>query len=104
MNTHGDFEEFLKLLNEERVEYVIVGGYAVVFHGYIRATNDMDVFFRNTADNIQRMRRALERFGFSTGESAVQEFGDPGVINSSTNLTASRTRGKPLSRSLSEQC
>jgi hypothetical protein len=41
MNIHRDFEEFLRLLKDKRVEYVIMGGYAVGFHGYIRATNDI---------------------------------------------------------------
>ena len=39
MNIHNDFEEFLQLLNAETVEFVIVGGYAVAFHGYARATD-----------------------------------------------------------------
>ncbi len=40
MNVQEDFEEFLKLLNKKKVEYLIVGGYAVAFHGYVRATKD----------------------------------------------------------------
>lgn len=80
MNIHKDFEEFLRYLNEERVEYVIVGGYAVAFHGYLRATNDMDLFFRNTDENIRKLCRALQRFGFSTTESSVREFAEPGVV------------------------
>ena len=47
MNTHKDFEEFLRLLTGQGVDFVIVGGYAVAFHGYVRATQDMDLFFRN---------------------------------------------------------
>ena len=43
MNIQEDFEEFLRLLAEERIEFVIVGGYAVAFHGYVRATQDMDI-------------------------------------------------------------
>jgi len=80
MNIHKDFEEFLRLLREERVEFVIVGGYAVAFHGYAHATNDMDLFFRNTEENIRRLCRALEKFGFSTTESSVREFAEPGII------------------------
>lgn len=80
MNIHSDFEEFLRLLREESVEFVVVGGYAVAFHGYVRATNDMDLFFRNTAENIRRIRIALERFGFSTPESSIREFGEADTI------------------------
>jgi hypothetical protein len=42
MNIQRDFEEFLKLLNKKKVEYVVVGGFAVAFHGYVRATKDME--------------------------------------------------------------
>ena len=66
MNIHNDFEEFLRLLSEENVEYVIVGGYAVAFHGYVRATNDMGLFFRSTEENIRRLCRALNRFDIPT--------------------------------------
>jgi hypothetical protein len=38
MHIHIDFEEFLKFLKEENAEFVIIGGYAVAFHGYVRAT------------------------------------------------------------------
>ena len=45
MTTHPDFEEFLSLLAKHRVEYMLVGGYAVAFHGYPRFTKDLDVFY-----------------------------------------------------------
>jgi hypothetical protein len=44
MNIQQDFEELLKLLEEHKVEYLIVGGYAVAFHGYPRFTKDIDIF------------------------------------------------------------
>ncbi len=80
MNIHNEFEEFLRLLNEENVEFVIVGGYAVAFHGYARATNDIDLFFRNTGENIRKLCRALNRFDIPTGESSVRDFAEPGII------------------------
>jgi predicted nucleotidyltransferase len=80
MNTHKDFEEFLRLLGEEAVEFVIVGGYAVAFHGYARATNDMDLFFRNTEENIRRLCSAIHQFGIPTTESSIREFAEPGII------------------------
>ncbi len=48
MNTQQHFEELLKLLEEEKVDYLIVGGYAVAFHGFPRFTKDIDIFFRNS--------------------------------------------------------
>ncbi|MBN1128647.1 MAG: nucleotidyltransferase [Chitinispirillaceae bacterium] len=80
MNIHQDFEEFLRFLKEENAEYVIVGGYAVAFHGYVRATNDMDLFFRATEKNIVRIRNALKKFGLDTTADQAKEFSDPGSI------------------------
>ncbi|MBD3317957.1 MAG: hypothetical protein GF344_19405 [Chitinivibrionales bacterium] len=47
------------MLGEEKVEFVIVGGYAVAFHDYVRATEDLDLFFRNDPANIDCIRGAL---------------------------------------------
>ena len=58
MNTHPDFEELLRLLEERRVDYMIVGGYAVAFHGYPRFTKDMDIFFETSSENVPRPRCA----------------------------------------------
>ena len=74
MNIHKDFEEFLKYLTDEKVDFVIIGGYAVAFHGYVRATNDMDLFFKNSDKNILKIRNALNKFGISTSESDADEF------------------------------
>ena len=52
-----DFKEFLKLLNENGVKYLLIGGYAVGYHGYSRATNDMDVsmMFRSSRANSRAL-------------------------------------------------
>jgi hypothetical protein len=80
MNIHIDFEEFLKFLKEENAEFAIIGGYAVAFHGYVRATNDMDLFFRATGKNIARIRNALKKFGLPTTAKQAKEFTEPGSI------------------------
>lgn len=80
MKTHNDFEEFLQLLGEENVEFVIVGGYAVAFHGYVRATNGLDVFFRISPENIESITRALNRFGIATDGLRSDELAEPGGI------------------------
>lgn len=57
-----DLDEVMKVLaafERERVEYVLVGGVAVNFHGLIRATEDLDIFVRPTAENVARLRKAL---------------------------------------------
>lgn len=59
-----DFKEFLKLLNSKKIEYLIIGGYAVGFHGYPRATGDMDVWIAANEKNAMKMVGALKQFGF----------------------------------------
>ena len=59
-----DFKEFLRLLNENGVRYLLIGGYAVGYHGYPRATNDMDVWIAIHPENAQRVVNTLKEFGF----------------------------------------
>jgi len=58
-----DFKEFLKLLKEHNVRYLLIGAYAVNYHGYIRATGDMDVWIAIHPDNAQKIIAALRAFG-----------------------------------------
>ena len=74
MNIQPDFEEFLRLLEERRVEYMIVGGYAVAFHGFPRFTKDMDIFFDASPENIEPLRRVLVEFGFPEQELPPEMF------------------------------
>jgi hypothetical protein len=60
-----DFKDFLQLLNSEKVEYLLVGGYAVGFYGYPRATGDLDVWVAANESNAQKVVTVLQRFGFS---------------------------------------
>lgn len=69
-----DFKDFLRLLNENSVEYLVIGGYAVSYHGYPRATLDMDVWVGISEDNAQKMVRVMEAFGFVSGEVSPQLF------------------------------
>jgi len=63
-----DFKEFLKLLNEYKVEYLLVGGYAVGYYGYPRATADMDIWIAMQSKNAEKMVAALKAFGFDLPE------------------------------------
>src|SRR5947199_6707247 len=63
-----DFKEFLKLLASNKVEYLLIGGYAVGYYGYPRATNDIDVWVRISEVNADRLVLALSDFGFSVPE------------------------------------
>jgi len=61
----SDFSEFLKLLNEHRVRYLLVGGYAVAYHGYVRATADLDIWVEQSTENAEAIVACLIEFGFS---------------------------------------
>ncbi len=60
---HPDFKDFLRLLNSHGVEYLVVGGYAVGYHGYPRATGDMDIWIAVSEANAEKTARALRAFG-----------------------------------------
>jgi hypothetical protein len=59
-----DFKEFLQLLNANHVEYLLIGGYAVGYYGYVRATADMDIWIGSSPDNATQMVATLREFGF----------------------------------------
>ena len=61
-----DFKEFIELLNEHSVRYLVVGGYAVAFHGYPRYTKDLDVWIEISPENADNVLKALEEFGFGS--------------------------------------
>ena len=69
-----DFKEFLKLLNSHGCEYLLIGGYAVGYHGYPRATNDLDVWIARTPENAARIMTALQEFGFTTPDLSEELF------------------------------
>jgi hypothetical protein len=61
-----DFKEFLRLLNEHEVRYLLIGGYAVGYHGYARATEDMYIWVATHPDNAQKLVSVLKKFGFDS--------------------------------------
>ena len=63
-----DFKDFLRLLAAEGVEYLLIGGYAVAYHGYPRATEDMDIWVAARSDNAHRIVKVLREFGFDVPE------------------------------------
>jgi hypothetical protein len=69
-----DFKEFLKSLNSNRVEYLLIGGYAVGAFGYVRATNDLDIWVNISPDNAAGIDRALREFGFDPPGSTSDLF------------------------------
>ncbi len=71
---HPDFKEFLRLLNSKDVKYLLVGGYAVCFHGYSRSTADMDILIAIDAQNSQKVCQVLREFGFSESQVKPELF------------------------------
>ncbi|MBE2217950.1 MAG: nucleotidyltransferase [Ignavibacteria bacterium] len=69
-----DFSEFLKLLTENNVEYMIVGGYAVSFYSRPRYTDDLDVWINPTPENLKNILKVLNEFGFSEPFIKEDEF------------------------------
>lgn len=65
MKMSADFKDFLKLLSDKKIEYLLIGGYAVVYYGYVRNTGDMDIWVRQTEHNAELTAEALEEFGYA---------------------------------------
>lgn len=80
METHPDFRELLALFNAHHVEYLIVGGYALAFHGAPRFTGDLDIFVRPEAANAQRILTALAAFGFASVGLTPSDFEHPDQV------------------------
>jgi hypothetical protein len=70
----NDFKEFLRLLRAHGVEYLLVGGWAVIYHGYPRATDDLDVWIAMAPANAARVIKALREFGFDVPELSPDLF------------------------------
>ncbi len=79
---HDDFRDVLVRLAEASVEFVIVGAYALAFHGAPRASGDIDLFVRPTPDNAQRVFDALARFGAPLASAGVTpaDFARAGLV------------------------
>jgi hypothetical protein len=77
-----DIQEFLFLLHKYQVKYVIVGGEAVIFYGYVRLTGDIDIFFESMPENTTKLYSSLIEFweGQIPGIQSVDELAEPGVI------------------------
>ena len=74
MVINQDFKEFLQSLNENKVKYLVIGGYAVAFHGHPRYTKDLDVWIWPERGNLENLIRALDDFGFGSLNLKVEDF------------------------------
>ncbi|MDA3958297.1 nucleotidyltransferase [Oceanispirochaeta sp.] len=75
-----DFKEFLRLLNEKKVDYLLIGGYAVGYYGYPRTTADMDIFVAINQNNAKKLKDVFIEFGMISNDLSVDLFLEPGNI------------------------
>jgi len=75
-----DFKDFLRLLKERQIEYLLIGGYAVGYYGYPRATADMDIWVAINSQNADNLVAALKDFGFDVPELSSDLFLKPDQI------------------------
>ena len=80
MPLNKDLREFLGLLNSNRVDYLVVGAFAVAFHGVPRYTGDLDLLVRPSAENAERVLRALSQFGFGSVSIQLEDLQLPGKV------------------------
>ncbi len=80
MEVQPDFKELLALFNDHRVSYLIVGGYALAFHGAPRFTGDLDIFIKPDHENASRIVAALDAFGFASLGLTESDFEQPDQV------------------------
>ena len=74
MEVQPDFKELLELLNAHKAEFIIVGAYALAFHGAPRFTGDIDIFVKPGPENAGKILAALEEFGFGSLDLTKSDF------------------------------
>ena len=75
-----DFKEFIQLLNENQVKYLVIGGYAVAVHGHPRYTKDIDIWIEISEENAQKLVKVLTQFGFEDLGLTSDDFQTPNQI------------------------
>ncbi len=71
---HPDFQDFIRALNHQDVDYILLGGYAVILHGYNRTTGDMDIWVRKTSENYKKIEKAFVEFGMPVFDMTEANF------------------------------
>ena len=75
-----DFREFIESLNSNKVKYLVLGGYAIAFHGHPRYTKDLDVWLESSEENAANAMKALSDFGFGEVEISKEDFLVKGMV------------------------
>lgn len=71
---NNDFKDFIESLNRFDVEYILIGGYAVILYGYHRTTGDLDIWVNATENNFIKLIKAFAYFGFPTNAIDLNKF------------------------------
>ena len=77
---NNDFKQFIELLNKNSVKYLVVGGYALAFHGFPRYTKDIDFWVWVNEENAKILVKTLKEFGFSSLDLKKDDFLSPGYV------------------------
>jgi len=75
-----DFIDILSAFSNEKVEYMLVGGYAIAFHGYVRGTGDIDLWIRISDNNAERVWASLQTFGAPLFDLCIEDLKTPGMV------------------------
>ena len=73
-SSSDDFDRIVASLNRHHVDFMIIGGFAVVYHGHMRATKNLDLYIRRTEENAKRAVAALEEVGFGSPTMTPEVF------------------------------
>jgi hypothetical protein len=71
---NDDFRDLIQSLNNNDVDYIVVGGYAVILHGYRRTTGDIDIWINRTKENYKKLLKAYYEFGLHVGDMTEEKF------------------------------
>lgn len=74
MNLEKDLREFIELLNALDVHYLVVGAFALAYHGHPRYTGDIDLFIERTAENADKLMQVIQKLGFGDLDLSVDDF------------------------------
>jgi hypothetical protein len=80
MKLSADLREFIELLNSHRVEFVIVGGHALAWHGLPRYTKDIDILVNTSAENCEALARVINDFGFASSGLKADDFAAKNIV------------------------
>lgn len=75
-----DFKDILSAFTAEKVKFMVVGGYAMAFHGFVRATGDIDLWIQCSDENANKVWNALQKFGAPLFDLEIEDLKTPGMV------------------------